>query len=329
MVRPVDTAEVADPALVLWYDRPATLWMNQALPIGNGEIGGMVFGGTAMDHIQFNEKTLWEGGTAVVRRLPELRRHLDHRSGRRDRHRLSAAARHRERAGVGGLHDRHRRVPPRILRQPPRQGDGRPPHRAGRGRERGLRPGGPPQQDAVIDGTSATIAITGKLLTVAYEAQLRVAAQGGQTTATATGLSVRGADAVTLLLSAGTSYDPSPASASYVREDPRARVTAAMDAAAGKSYQALRSAHIADYRALYNRVALDIGQARPTVPTNTLRAGYSGQSRDLEALYFQYGRYLLISSCARARRPRTCRGSGTRATRRPGTATTTRTSTSR
>ena len=94
----------------------------------------------------------------------------------------------------------------------------------------------------------------------------------------------------------GTSYDPSPASASYVREDPHARVTAAMDAAAGKSYQALRSAHIADYRALYNRVALDIGQARPTVPTNTLRAGYSGQSRDLEALYFQYGRYLLISS---------------------------------
>src|SRR6187551_2472311 len=56
VVRPVDTAEVADPALVLWYDRPATLWMNQALPIGNGEIGGMVFGGTAIDHIQFNEK---------------------------------------------------------------------------------------------------------------------------------------------------------------------------------------------------------------------------------------------------------------------------------
>ena len=107
---------------------------------------------------------------------------------------------------------------------------------------------------------------------------------------------MRGADAVTILLSAGTSYDPSPASASYVREDPHARVTAAMDAAAGKSYQALRSAHIADYRALYNRVALDIGQGRPTMPTNALRAAYYGQSRDLEALYFQYGRYLLISS---------------------------------
>ena len=296
VVRPVDTAEVADPALVLWYDRPATLWMNQALPIGNGEIGGMVFGGTASDHIQFNEKTLWEGGTQSfgayqtfgdiwitvpgAETVTGYRLQLDIENALASvAYTIGADAFRREyfvshpdkvlvvrltgpAAGVNAdfaLADHHNKPP-------------------------------------VIDGTTATIAITGKLLTVAYEAQLRVAAQGGQTTATATGLSVRGADAVTLLLSAGTSYDPSPASASYVREDPHARVTAAMDAAAGKSYQALRSAHIADYRALYNRVALDIGQARPTVPTNTLRAGYYGQSRDLEALYFQYGRYLLISS---------------------------------
>src|SRR6185503_13078552 len=61
VVRPVDPGEVADPALVLWYDRPAGNWETQALPIGNGEIGGMVFGGTPVDRIQFNEKTLWEG----------------------------------------------------------------------------------------------------------------------------------------------------------------------------------------------------------------------------------------------------------------------------
>src|SRR5262245_30124324 len=62
VVRPVDTGEVADPGLVLWYDRPATNWETQALPIGNGDLGGMVFGGPAGDRIQFNEKTLWEGG---------------------------------------------------------------------------------------------------------------------------------------------------------------------------------------------------------------------------------------------------------------------------
>ena len=61
-----------------------------------------------------------------------------------------------------------------------------------------------------------------------------------------------------------------------MREDPHARVTARWTPPPAK-YQALRPAHIADYRSLYNRVALDIGQARPTVPTEQLRASYNGQ----------------------------------------------------
>src|SRR5512141_1200789 len=50
-----------DHDLVLWYRAPATNWMTSALPIGNGRLGGMVFGGVAQDHVQFNEKTLWTG----------------------------------------------------------------------------------------------------------------------------------------------------------------------------------------------------------------------------------------------------------------------------
>jgi alpha-L-fucosidase 2 len=46
--------------LKLWYNKPATKWV-EALPIGNGRIGGMVFGGIEQDHIQFNEETLWTG----------------------------------------------------------------------------------------------------------------------------------------------------------------------------------------------------------------------------------------------------------------------------
>ena len=42
--------------LKLWYDKPAKDWMTQALPIGNGRLGGMIFGGTAVERIQFNEK---------------------------------------------------------------------------------------------------------------------------------------------------------------------------------------------------------------------------------------------------------------------------------
>ena len=46
---------------VLWYTQPAEDWMSEALPIGNGRIGAMIFGGVAQEHLQFNDKTLWTG----------------------------------------------------------------------------------------------------------------------------------------------------------------------------------------------------------------------------------------------------------------------------
>ena len=55
--------------LKLWYQQPAKYdhqgWMTQALPIGNGYMGGMVYGGIEQEVIQFNEKTLWSGGPGV------------------------------------------------------------------------------------------------------------------------------------------------------------------------------------------------------------------------------------------------------------------------
>ena len=49
-----------NPSLVLWYDKPATDW-TEALPIGNGRLGAMVYGGAEKEIIQFNEETLWTG----------------------------------------------------------------------------------------------------------------------------------------------------------------------------------------------------------------------------------------------------------------------------
>jgi alpha-L-fucosidase 2 len=46
--------------LKLWYEHAASSW-EEALPIGNGRLGAMVFGGPAVDRIQFNEETLWSG----------------------------------------------------------------------------------------------------------------------------------------------------------------------------------------------------------------------------------------------------------------------------
>ncbi|MEM9326300.1 MAG: glycoside hydrolase N-terminal domain-containing protein, partial [Bacteroidota bacterium] len=57
---PDQTEDVLDPSLSLWYDKPAVDW-NEALPVGNGRLGAMVYGGTASDTLQFNEETLWTG----------------------------------------------------------------------------------------------------------------------------------------------------------------------------------------------------------------------------------------------------------------------------
>jgi alpha-L-fucosidase 2 len=65
----------------LWYNKPAVKWTD-ALPIGNGRLGAMIFGGVNADHLQFNEETLWSGkprnynrtGAASV--LPEIRKLL-------------------------------------------------------------------------------------------------------------------------------------------------------------------------------------------------------------------------------------------------------------
>src|SRR5688572_21470966 len=58
----VGSAVFAQSPNLLWYDKPATDWEKEALPIGNGRIGGMVFGGPISERVQVSEKSLWTGG---------------------------------------------------------------------------------------------------------------------------------------------------------------------------------------------------------------------------------------------------------------------------
>ncbi|HHY86135.1 MAG TPA: glycoside hydrolase family 95 protein [Verrucomicrobia bacterium] len=73
--------ETPESNLVLWYRQPATEW-TEALPVGNGRLGAMVFGETTNELIQLNEETLWAGGprpdppTGAAEHLPEIRRLL-------------------------------------------------------------------------------------------------------------------------------------------------------------------------------------------------------------------------------------------------------------
>jgi alpha-L-fucosidase 2 len=125
---------------------------------------------------------------------------------------------------------------------------------------------------------------------VHFEGQLEVRAEGGKVSAMADGLSVEGANAVTLIIAAATNY---------WGKDPAAACAQRLAALAGKPYNRVRQAHITEHRRLFRRVELDLGGPdRSAVPTDERLAAMKkgGDDQQLIAMYFQYGRYLLLSS---------------------------------
>lgn len=147
---------------------------------------------------------------------------------------------------------------------------------------------------------------------MAYEAQLKVKAEGGTVTSGDKKLSIAGASAVTILMTAATDYANSyPTYKSAIT--PKQVVTSRMNAAAAKTYEQLRTAHLADYRSLFDRVALDLGGQAISIPTNELlnkykSGGTEAEKRSLESLFFQYGRYLLIASSREGSLPANLQG---------------------
>ena len=81
MLPPLMAPPPSDPTTTLWYARPASQWI-EALPVGNGRLGGMVFGGTRSERVQINEISLWSGSPMdadnpeALQALPEIRRLL-------------------------------------------------------------------------------------------------------------------------------------------------------------------------------------------------------------------------------------------------------------
>ena len=131
-----------------------------------------------------------------------------------------------------------------------------------------------------------------------YEAQIRVLAKGGSVRAKGDQIMVERADEATVVLVAGTSY-VLDFDKGYKGGDPHEAVTRQLEAASSKPYSELRSAHIADYRHLFDRVsfALPATEASRQQTDERIRSYRDGNADpSLAVLYYQMGRYLLISS---------------------------------
>ncbi len=151
----------------------------------------------------------------------------------------------------------------------------------------------------------------GKHRGVKFSARARVQAEGGVVTAEGNQIRVRGARAATLLLAAVTDYNRAdPGSPLSVDRDGLS--AAVLDKAAVKGHAQLRSDSIADHQALFRRVALNLGgdPRLSEMPTDRRLARLRGGQSDLglEALYFQYGRYLLICSSRPGDQPANLQG---------------------
>ena len=327
----VGKAEPPPGPMTLWYRQPAAKWL-EALPIGNGRLGAMVFGGVNAERLQLNEDTLWSGGPwdtnnpeALVH-LPEERRLLfagefGAATDLANQYLMGTPNRIRPYQTLGdlwlegGTHDRVRRYRRELdlatgIARVNYEADGARYEREAfasapdqvlvlrwrcdhPGRiSTMLRMSRPADATCQAEAPNA-LALRGQCdggTGLRFEARLVALAEGGEVRADGDRLRVSGANAVTLLLAAATSFRG---------EDPAEACAQRLHAAAEKPYAALRRDSAADHERLFGRVHLDLGPGpHPELPTDERLAAVREGAEDpgLVAQYFQYGRYLLISS---------------------------------
>lgn len=348
-------------ALTLHYDKPAAVW-TEALPVGNGRLGAMVFGRPGEELLQLNEATLWSGGPvgkninpgayaalgkvrealaredyaqayALSRQMQGLytqsflplgdlklqqdlkggevsgyRRALDIRDGIQTtsftangvRYQREVFASNPDQVIVVHLQaDQPRRISLDL--------EAASPLRSSSTVEQGvLRLGGkaPAQVDPnyvrdnlepiVQDDPTGCRGMRFALLVKPVVRDGSVTQQDGR-------ISIRDASEVTLLVSAATSFNGFDKCPDSAGKDERALARAYLERAATRDAAALRAAHVADFRRLFDRMSLVINpgaEDRSALPLERRLQEYTDGRADpaLEALYVQFGRYLLISS---------------------------------
>ncbi len=308
--------------LTLWYVKPAmggdNPWMEYSLPLGNGHLGASLFGGIKVDQIQLNEKTIWTGTPTVIgnhggyhnlggifvhdlsenfnttdKKAFNYNRFLDIERGvggvnfsdkagtKYERRYFSSApddvvAAHYKATGDNKLHLRFALVAGEDINA------------------------SNPKYDE-----NGEVSFAGKLPTVYYNARMKVVPTGGTMTVTKEGVEVKDATEVKVIFSAASTFDGSvPSRSTGDANTVAAKVQDIVTKAAAKSWAALESAHVADFESYMGRVKLNLNNASTKRNTQSLINSYntSPSNKDskeglfLEQLYFNYGRYLMISS---------------------------------
>ena len=172
--------------------------------------------------------------------------------------------------------------------------------------------------EVTAKGDTETLAGVMDYYDVKFEGQLKVINSGGTLRAENGKIYVENADEAVMLFACGTNYkmesrvflesDPKKKLAPYPH--PHEAVTEFINKASKKSYNELKSIHVSDHSALFGRVSIDLGEHDEGKTTDELLEAYKNgnESRYLETLLYQYGRYLLIASSRPGGMPATLQG---------------------
>ena len=285
--------------------------MNEALPVGNGRMGALIFGGPDRERISVNESSLWTGGEnptgnydtmGAYQVLGNVLVNLPGEGSVNDYQRNLDLANALSHVGysINGIKFQREFLcshPAEVLAA----------------QFTADKKSAYTGSIELADTHGAKIVAEGNRITASgtmgngmkFEWQLLVLNQGGTislvTGTNSTRLQFKDCDSLTLLIAAGTDYIFDHTK-HYHGEDPHLRVTAQLDAAAQKSFAGLKAEHIQDYQVLFNRVSADFGRssaAQKALPTDQRKLeAFKNVDPELESLLFQYGRYLMIS-CSR------------------------------
>lgn len=340
---PIRCATTSEKELTLWYDRPARLWV-EALPLGNGALGAMMYGGVVQEELQLNEETVWGGSPhnnlnpAAAEALPAIRQLLfEGRNAEAQalcgRAILSQTSHGMPYQTVGSLRIGFRGIDTAAVAGYRRELDLRRAVAAAEFTASGVRyrrecftsftdsvlvvhltASQPGKLSFALDYASpydevrTTCTERGDLLLegraddhegvegqIRFAAAARLLASGGRIDRQADRLVVTDADEATLLLAVGTNF----IDYRTLGGDPRSKACARLDRVAERfDYAAAKRSHEAAYGRQFARVELDLGRTPAAdLPTDRrIREYASGDDPQLAALYFQFGRYLLICS---------------------------------
>jgi alpha-L-fucosidase 2 len=296
------------------YDKD---WEYYSYPIGNGYIGANLFGRTDTERVQITDKTvhvtgLYGDGGGSLTNFAELYLdigHTDIKDYRRSLHLNTATAFVSYQSGGIRYHREY------FISYPDKVLVIRLTADKAKSLSLKVRPQIPyinakkPKDSrtvkTVVESDLITLSGTMAFFPCNYEGQVKVLNEGGTLSHDEESISVAKADSVTMILATGTNYrlgthifSNAPAKKLDPSLYPHDEVSSTIGKAVKKGYAALKADHLADYRNLFNRVAVNLNSKPSKLPTSALLEEYKKGKRDtwLEELMFQYGRYLLIAS---------------------------------